>query len=177
MKNKSLILTERVSLSILNIRNERVILDADLSLLYGVTTKRLNEQVKRNRRRFPEDFMFQLTKTEKDQVVANCDHLKKLKFSRTRPYAFTEHGAIMAANILNSDRAVEASVQVVRAFVRLRHLVSTHKEIAAQLAKLESHLAHHDEEIEVIFEAIRGLMTPPLKTGKQIGFRSKSLKK
>jgi len=177
MKNKSLILTERVSLSILNIRNERVILDADLSLLYGVTTKRLNEQVKRNQRRFPEDFMFQLTKTEKDQVVANCDHLKKLKFSRTRPYAFTEHGAIMAANILNSDRAVEASVQVVRAFVRLRHLVSTHKEIAAQLAKLESHLAHHDEEIEVIFEAIRGLMTPPLKTGKQIGFRSKSLKK
>jgi len=91
-------------------------------LLYGVTTKRLNEQVKRNQRRFPEDFMFQLTKTEKDEVVANCDHLKKLKFSRTRPYAFTEHGAIMAANILNSDRAVEASVQVVRAFVRLRAL-------------------------------------------------------
>jgi ORF6N domain len=124
MKNKSLILTEHVSLSILNIRNERVILDADLSLLYGVTTKRLNEQVKRNQRRFPEDFMFQLTKTEKDEVVANCDHLKKLKFSRTRPYAFTEHGSIMAANILNSDRAVEASVQVVRTFVRLRNLVS-----------------------------------------------------
>jgi hypothetical protein len=177
MKKKSLIPAERLSLSILNIRNERVILDADLSLLYGVTTKRLNEQVKRNQRRFPQDFMFQLTKTEKDEVVANCDHLRKLKFSRTRPYAFTEHGAIMAANILNSDRAVEASVQVVRAFVRLRNLVAAHQEIAAQLAKLESHLAHHDKEIEVIFEAIRGLMAPPLKTGKQIGFRSKSLKK
>ncbi len=121
--------------------------------------------------------MFQLTKTEKDEVVANCDHLKKLKFSRTRPYAFTEHGAIMAANILNSDRAVEASVQVVRAFVRLRNLVSTHKEIAAQLTKLESHLSQHDDEIEVIFEAIRSLMTPPVKNGKQIGFRSKLLKK
>jgi ORF6N domain len=162
MKNRLLIPIERVNLSILSIRNERVILDADLALLYGVTTKRLNEQVKRNQNRFPEDFMFQLTKTEKDEVVANCDHLQNLKFSRTRPYAFTEHGAIMAANILNSDRAVEASVQIVRAFVRLRNLVSTHKEIAAQLAKLESHLAQHDDEIEVIFAAIRGLMAARL---------------
>ena len=177
MKNRLLIPIERVNLSILNIRNERVILNADLGLLYGVTTKRLNEQVKRNQKRFPEDFMFQLTKTEKDEVVANCDHLQNLKFSRTRPYAFTEHGAIMAANILNSDRAVEASVQVVRAFVRLRNFVSTHKEIAAQLAKLESHVARHDDDIEVIFEAIRGLITPPVKNEKQIGFRSKSLKK
>jgi hypothetical protein len=116
--------------------------------------------------------MFQLMKTEKDEVVANCDHLQKLKFSRTRPHAFTEHGAIMAANILNSDRAVEASVQVVRGFVRLRNLVSTHKEIAAQLAILESHLAQHDDDIEVIFEAIRGLVTPAGKNEKQIGFRS-----
>jgi hypothetical protein len=133
--------------------------------------------VKRNHQRFPDDFMFQLTKPEKDEVVANCDHLQKLKFSRTRPYAFTEHGSIMAANILNSDRAVAASVQVVRAFVQLRNLVSTHQEIAAQLARLESHLARHDKEIQVIFEAIRGLMTLPVKKGKQIGFRSKSLNK
>src|SRR5687767_11245484 len=103
--------------------------------------------------------MFQLTTNEKNEVVAICDHLKNLKFSRTRPYAFTEHGAIMAANILNSDRAVAASVQVVRAFVRLRNVISTHHEIAAQLAKLESHLAQHDDEIEVIFDAIRRLMT------------------
>jgi hypothetical protein len=177
MKNKSLIPIERVNLSILQIRKYRVILDADLALLYGVTTKRLNEQVKRNKRRFPEDFMFQLTKTEKDKVVANCDHLQNLKFSRTRPYAFTEHGAIMAANILNSERAVEASVQVVRAFIRLRTLVSSHTEIAAQLAKLESHLVQHDDEIRVIFEAIRGLMTASVKNGKQIGFRPKSLAK
>ena len=90
MKSRFLIPIERVHLSILHIRNDRVILDADLALLYGVTTKRLNEQVKRNQKRFPEDFMFQLTKTEKDEVVANCDHLQNLKFSRTRPYAFTE---------------------------------------------------------------------------------------
>ena len=128
-------------------------------MLYGVTTKRLNKQVKRNKKRFPADFMFQLTTNEKNEVVAICDHLKNLKFSRTRPYAFTEHGAIMAANILNSDRAVAASVQVVRAFVRLRNVISTHHEIAAQLAKLESHLAQHDDEIEVIFDAIRRLMT------------------
>src|SRR5688572_26811752 len=121
--------------------------------------------------------MFQLTKNEKTEVVANCDHLKNLKFSRTRPYAFTEHGAIMAANILNTDRAVAASVQVVRAFVRLRNVISTHQEIAVQLAKLESHLAQHDDEIEVIFEAIRRLMTPALAKTNPIGFRPKALKK
>jgi hypothetical protein len=131
-----------------------VILDTDLALLYGVATKRLNEQVKRNRARFPEDFMFQLTQAEKDEVVANCDHLQNLKYSRTRPYAFTEHGAIMAANILNSDEAIQVSVQVVRAFVRLRELVSTHKELAAELAKLEGHINRHDKEIQLIIEAI-----------------------
>ena len=110
MKRHSLIPLERIQLSILIIRSERVILDTDLALLYGVATKRLNEQVRRNRKRFPEDFVFQLSKAEKDEVVANCDHLQKLKFSSTLPYAFTEHGAIMAANVLNGDRAVEASV-------------------------------------------------------------------
>ncbi len=97
-----------------------MILDTDLAKLYGVTTKRLNEQVKRNRERFPEDFMFQLTPEERSEVVANCDHLSKLKFSPVLPCAFTEHGAIMAASILNTPRAIETSVLVVRAFVRLR---------------------------------------------------------
>ena len=97
-------------------------LDTDLADLYGVTTKRLNEQVRRNRERFPKDFLFQLTETEKAEVVANCDHLTKLKFSPNPPYAFTEHGAIMAASVLNSPSAVEVSVYVVRAFVQLREL-------------------------------------------------------
>jgi len=173
MKRQSLIPLERIQLSILIIRSERVILDTDLAGLYGVATKRLNEQVRRNRKRFPEDFMFQLSKAEKDEVVANCDHLHKLKFSSTLPYVFTEHGAIMAANILNTDRAVEASVQVVRAFVQLRNLVSGHKEIASELAKLEAHVAKHDKEIKVVFEAIRRLMMPPKKNRSRIGFSPK----
>ena len=113
-------------------------LDADLAQLYGVSTKRLNEQVKRNRDRFPEDFMFQLNAAEKTEVVAKCDHLAKLKFSRTHPYAFTEHGAIMLAAVLNTPRAIEVSVFVVRAFVKLREILTTHKALAHKLAELES---------------------------------------
>lgn len=177
MNNDFLIPIERIYLLILIIRNERVILDTDLATLYGVTTKRLNEQVKRNRKRFSEDFMFQLSLVEKNEVVANCDHLKKLKFSRTLPNAFTEHGAIMAANILSSDRAIEASVQVVRAFVQLRKLLTTHKEIATEFAKVESHLTRHDQKIRLIFEAMHELTIPPRSSTRPIGFRSKSLKK
>src|SRR3990172_1168859 len=116
---KSIIPTERIENWILLIRGQKVMLDADLAALYGVTTKRLNEQVKRNRGRFPEDFMFQLTEREKGEVVANCDHLKRLKFSPNLPYAFTEHGAIMLATVLNSPVAVQTSIQIVKAFVRL----------------------------------------------------------
>ena len=105
----------QIQTAILPLRDQRVILDADLARLYGVSTKRLNEQVKRNLDRFPSDFVFQLTPSEKAEVVANCDHLARLKFSPQRPYAFTEHGAIMAANVLNSSQAVQASVMVVRA--------------------------------------------------------------
>src|SRR5208283_8076 len=115
---------------ILFIRGEKVIIDADLAELYGVPTKRLNEQVKRNIDRFPADFMFQLTIKEKEEVVANCDHLERLKYSPTLPYAFTEHGAIMAASVLNSPKAVEVSVFVVRAFVKLRQLAGEHRELA-----------------------------------------------
>ena len=107
MKDKySIIPVERIERAILLIRGQKVMLDADLAALYGVTTKRLNEQVKRNRDRFPYDFMFQLTQEEKGEVVANCDHLKKLKFSPSLPYAFTEHGVVMLASILNSIVAV-----------------------------------------------------------------------
>jgi len=132
-----LVSRERIEQTILIIRGHRVMLDADLAGLYGVTTKRLNEQVKRNRKRFPADFMFQLTSREKAEVVANCDHLTRLKFSPAKPFAFTEHGAVMVASVLNSERAVEVSVYVVRAFVKLRELLGTHKKLAQKLAQLE----------------------------------------
>ena len=151
-------------------RDQKVIMDADLARLYGVTTKRLNEQVKRNRDRFPEDFMFQLSDEEKAEVVANCDHLSNLKFSKTLPYAFTEHGAIMAASVLSTQRAIEASIFVVRAFVRLRQMLITHKELALKLSELERKIESHDENIQAIFEAIRQLMTPQEKPRKKIGF-------
>src|SRR5437762_1860277 len=105
-------------------------IDADLAEVYQVTTKRLNEQVKRNLLRFPDDFMFKLTIAEKGEVVANCDHLRKLKFSSTLPYAFTEHGAVMLASVLNNVVAVEASIQVVRAFIRIRTILAAHKDLA-----------------------------------------------
>jgi len=120
---QSLIPIERVERSILLIRGEKVMLDADLAKIYGVPTKALNQAVKRNIDRFPDDFMFQLTKHEKEEVVTNCDHLKRLKFSPTLPHAFTEHGAIMLATVLNNPIAVRASIQVVRAFIRLRRML------------------------------------------------------
>src|SRR6185312_12356316 len=142
---------ERVERASLLIRGEKVILDVDLAGLYGVPTKRLNEQVKRNRGRFPTDFMFQLTSAEKSEVVANCDHLSTLKFSPQLPYAFTEHGAIMAANVLNSARAVRASVEVVRAFVRLRQMLASNHELARRLEELEK---KYDRQFKVVFDAI-----------------------
>ena len=161
---------ERVQRSILVLRGQRVILDADLAKLYAVTTKRLNEQVRRNRERFPEDFMFQLTPDEKAEVVANCDHLSRLKFSPALPHAFTEHGAIMAASVLNTPRAIEASIFVVRAFVTLREMLGAHKELARKLAELEARFSEHDEQIQAIFEAIRQLMAPPDRPPRKIGF-------
>ena len=169
---KELIPAEVIENKILLIRSEKVMLDADLAALYGVTTKRLNEQVKRNRERFPEDFMFQLSEKEKAEVVANCDHLKRLKFSPNLPYAFTEHGAIMLATVLNSPVAVQASIQVVRAFVKLREMLSSNKELAHKLTLLENRIEKHDGEIKAIFNAIRQLMVPAEPQSKKpIGFK------
>lgn len=158
---KALIPAEVIEQRILLIRGQKVILDADLACLYGTTTKRLNEQVKRNRSRFPEDFMFQLTRGEKAEVVANCDHLFKLKFSPVLPNAFTEHGAIMVASVLNTEKAIQVSVFVVRAFIKLREMLATHKELAHKLAELERKLQSHDESIHSLVVAIRQLMRPP----------------
>ena len=159
--------TERIEHAILSIRGEKVLLDSDLAKLYGVKTKRLNEQVKRNRNRFPEDFMFQLTEQEKKEVVANCDHLSRLRFSPSLPFAFTEHGAIMAASVLNTPQAVDMSVFVVRAFVRLRSFLATHKELKQKIEDMEK---KYDYQFRVVFDAIKQLIEPPQKPRKRIGF-------
>ena len=156
MKEKSVMIPiEQVERTILLIRRQKVILDSDLAKLYGVSTKRLNEQVRRNRDRFPNDFMFQLTAREKNEVVANCDHLSKLKYSSSLPYVFTEHGAIMAASVLNSPRAVEVSVFIVRAFVKLRRVISENKELSRRILQIERHLAEHDNRILELGKAIK----------------------
>ena len=147
--------SERIDRAILIIRGQKVMIDSDLAELFGVRTKRLNEQVKRNINRFPKDFMFQLTTKEKQELVANCDHLEKLKHSGTNPYAFTEHGTIMLANVLNTPTAVETSVLIVRAFVKLRELLSTHTDLEMKILDLES---KYDKQFELIFKAIRELM-------------------
>jgi len=169
MKEISIIPAERIEGIILFIRGHKVMLDVDLAILYGVTTKRLNEQVRRNKDRFPNDFMFQLSEEEKNELVANCDHLKRLKFSPYLPYAFTEHGAVMLASVLNSEIAVKASIQVVRAFVRLREMITTHKELARKLEELEQ---KYDMQFKVVFDAIRQLMAPMSeeKPKPRIGF-------
>jgi phage regulator Rha-like protein len=167
-----LVPSERIERAILVICGQRVMLDRDMAKLYGVSTKALNQAVKRNADRFPKDFMFRLTHKEKLEVVTNCDHLSKLKFSPTMPFAFTEHGAVMVANVLNSERAVEVSIYVVRAFVKLRETLGTHKTLAQKLAELERQVEAHDSHIRSLFEAIRQLMQPPAAKAPRIGFRT-----
>ena len=147
--------TRKIDRAILIIRGQKVMIDSDLAEIFGLKTYRLNEQVKRNRDRFPDDFMFQLTADTKQEVIANCDHLEKIKFSRTNPYAFTEHGTIMLANVLNTPTAVETSILIVRAFVKLREILSTNKELERKILDLES---KYDKQFELIFKAIRKLM-------------------
>lgn len=164
----ALLPSEGIESIILFMKGQKVILDQDLARLYGVKTFRLNEQVKRNLRRFPGDFMFRLTEEEKEEVIANCDHLKNLKYSPVLPLAFTEHGTVMAATILNTEVAINVSVQVVRAFVRLRQILATHKDLARKLEDLEK---KYDSQFRVVFDAIRQLMAPPpLPPKRRIGF-------
>ena len=174
VSRESIVPMESIERSIFFIRGQKVMLDADLAKLYGVPTKVLNQAVKRNIERFPLDFMFQLTKDEKDEVVTNCDHLKKLKFSPNLPYAFTEHGAIMLATILNSPVAVQASIQVVRAFVRLRQMLASNAELARKLNALEK---KYDAQFKVVFDAIHQLTTPPESKHSRIGFLQAEKKK
>ena len=171
----------RIESRILVVRGQKVIIDADLALLYGVDTRTLNQAVKRNAERFPMDFMFALTPAEKTEVITSCDHLQKLKFSKSMPYAFTEHGAIQAANVLASARAVEMGIYVVRAFVRLKQASTLHADLAKRLAELEDKTEalamNHDtfsrntrNQLREVFDALRELMTPPDPPKRPIGF-------
>jgi hypothetical protein len=180
---------ESISLSIASLRGQRVILDSDLAALYGVETKRFNEQVKRNLDRFPADFMFQLDAQEFDSLRSQFATSNAGRGGRRyRPYAFTEHGAIMAATILNSPRAVQVSVYVVRAFVRLREAAVLHQDLAERLASLEekteSLAMQHDtfsrntrNQLRQVFEALRELTVPPEPAKRPIGFVTHEEKK
>jgi hypothetical protein len=158
---------------ILVLRRRKVLLDSDLAELYRVTVKRLNEQVKRNAARFPEDFMFRLTPAEnrllRSQTATSNDGRGGRRYP---PFAFTEHGAIMAASVLNSPRAVEMSVFVVRAFVRLNEMLASNRELAAKVMELNRRLDSQDAAIHSIVAAIQRLMKPPAKRIPRIGFRS-----
>ena len=174
-KNLTNIPIERIEHVIFAIRGERVILDSELAKLYGVTTARLNQQVRRNLQRFPGDFMFELTKEESDFLMLQFATSKGGRGGRRKlPLVFTEHGAIMAANVLNSERAVWASVEVVRAFVHLRQLLASNKELARKLNELEK---KYDRQFKIVFDAIRQLMTPPQPKRRQIGFQAKLSKR
>jgi hypothetical protein len=167
--------TEQITRSILVLRGHKVILDAQLAALYGVTTARLNQQVRRNGERFPADFLFQLKAEEFSALIVQNATSKAGRGGRRKlPFAFTEHGAIMAANVLNSARAVETAVYVVRSFVQLRRLLSSNKDLARKLQILERSLVTLDlqtqRQFKVVYEAIRRLMDEPPPSRRGIGF-------
>jgi hypothetical protein len=171
---QNIVVFEDIEAAIHEVRGERVILDSDLARLYGVATKTLNRAVKRNAERFPEDFLFTLTRQELTDLRRQIGTSKNQGPGgrRTLPYAFTEHGVIMAANLLNSPRAAEMSVYVVRAFVRLRRALAGHKDLAARVEAVERTLTEHDDAIRELVHAVRALMAPPSTPRRTIGFKT-----
>ena len=165
----NLVPSERIEKRIFLFRGQRVMLDTDLAELYRVTTKRLNERVRRNIKRFPSDFMFQLTKEEEESLRSQIATLKggRGQHRKYLPYVFTEQGVAMLSSVLNSERAVQVNIEIMRAFVRLRELMSTHKDLARKLETLEK---KYDAQFKVVFDAIRQLMAPPEPKKQKIGF-------
>jgi hypothetical protein len=161
---------ERIEKAILLIRGQKVMLDRDLAELYGVTTGNLNKAVRRNLDRFPPDFMIQLKKEEYESLRFQFGILKKGRHSKYLPYAFTEQGVAMLSSVLRSKRAVHVNIEIMRAFVRLRQILAAHKELELKLEEMEM---KYDEQFQVVFEAIRQLMTPPDPPRKRIGFEAK----
>jgi len=168
--SKEIIPIERVVQSIRWFRGQKVLLDSDLAALYGVTTGNLNKAVSRNRDRFPSDFMFQLSAEEAEDLIFQIGRSKGRGGRRHRPYAFTEQGIAMLSSVLNSDRAIRVNIAIMRAFVKLRQMLETNRELARKFSELERRVGKHDQEIAAILEAIRQLMTPPEKPRREIGF-------
>lgn len=168
MKKTEVIISEQIEQKILIIRGKKVMLDRDLALLYGVETKKLNQAVKRNSRRFPTDFMFRISQRELNELVTNCDQFKTLKHSSTMPYAFTEQGVAMLSSVLNSNKAIEVNIQIMRTFSKLRELMLVHKDLRLKIEEMEQ---KYDQQFKLIFDAIRELLEPPSKGSKRpIGF-------
>lgn len=167
----SLIPIETIEQRIFVIRGMKVMIDADIAEFYGVKTKVLNQAVKRNRDRFPNDFMFQLDSSEKEQVVTSCDHLTALKFSRQLPYAFSEHGVMMLSSVLKSDRAVEMGIFIVRAFIKLREALATHKDLANKFNEMVRVQVRQGSQIESIQKLLLRLTTESVQPKEKMGFR------
>ncbi len=176
MNNSSmtqLVPVERVERLIYLVRGEKVLLDADLATLYGVTTGNLNKAIKRNQPRFPPDFMFQLSEEETAALIFQSGRAKRRGGRRHNPYAFTEQGVAMLSSVLRSERAVQVNVAIMRAFVSLRRMLAGNEALARKLAELERRLQGHDQAIKSLFDAIRGLAAPPAKPHSEIGFHVK----
>ena len=177
MNKTAIILAKRVASRIVVLRNQKVILDSDLAELYGVPVKHLNQQVKRNAHRFPTDFLFTVTKVEQKSLRSQIVTSNATRGGRRYlPHAFTEHGAIMAATVLNSKRAIDMSLFVVRAFVQMRQALAVNQHVVSKLSELEARLDSHDDEIQDIVEAIRELLTPLPASQRRIGFEAPSVK-
>lgn len=177
MAEKELLLSlEFIKGKIHIIRGKKVMLDRDLAELYGVKTKRLNEQVKRNINRFPKDFMFELSQTEFDQLVANCDRLEKLKHSTVKSRVLAEQGVAMLSSVLNSERAIQVNIQIMGTFVKLKELAAINTEILNRLNRHDSKLLQHDKDFDQVFKAIQCLMDLPVtlkRKSRTIGFKKK----
>jgi len=168
--SKEMIPIERIARAIYLLRGQKVLLDSDLAALYGVSTKALNQAVKRNRGRFPHDFMFQLTIEETRSLRSQFVTLKRGEHLKYRPYAFTEQGVAMLSSVLNSERAVKVNIAIMRAFVKLRETLETNRELARKFEELERRVGKHDDEIAAILEAIRQLMSTSKQSRREIGF-------
>jgi ORF6N domain len=176
MSNTNLISIEKIEKAIYVIRGEKVMLDRDLAQLYGVMTGALNQAVRRNRERFPEDFMFQLTSAEVAELNLSQTVIgsEKHRPTRLRPYAFTEQGVAMLSSVLRSKCAITVNIDIMRAFVKLRQIFVSNAELSRRLDELES---KYDKQFKIVFDAIRQLMATPVRNRKEIGFRSRSAKK
>jgi hypothetical protein len=168
--SKEIIPVERIAKRIFILRGERAMLGQDLAVLYGVAVKALNQAVKRHASRFPSDFVFQLTSEEFENLKSQIVTSSWGGLRRALPYAFTEQGVAMLSSVLNSERAVKVNIAIMRAFVKLRQMIGTNRELAQKFSELERRVGKHDEEIAAIIEAIRQLMAPPAKPRREIGF-------